>query len=887
MMSPEEFEQWAGQLNLTEEAKKEIQRIRNSPPSRRVGGGKYNVAGKYSSRKMGETIQFESHKVELPVIYMLEFDDNVLEYYDQPPLMTLNYFQSKNGKDKKMGYNYTPDFFVIEKNRAYWVECKTEDELIKRSQNNPNRYFKENGKWIFSLGINYAKELNLGFLVRSSADINWRLQRNLTYLEDYIVNDYTFDSQKLCRIKDIILSSPGMSLRQLIQSSEGEFSTDDIYALIAKHIIYFDLYNSVITEPENVKVFLNKEQSKIFSIVEQSKKHDRKTNKIEMKSGSKILWGENTWTILNIDNVKKEIYLYSDDERKHAPPFPIHIFEGYISEGIIKGLNSESDIDNSINKIICQATESDLRIANDKYETVSKHLQGERISLDHVTDRTLRNWVKKYQEAEELYGYGFIGLLPETKKRGNRQSKLPIETLKIMEEVISNSYKTIKQKTARAVFGEILVKCDQVNTKRPSYVTVCENIKNLSAYDVELNRKGKRAAYKHEEFYMELELTTPRHGERIFETAHIDHTELDIELVINEKESKRPWCTFMVDAFSRRILAFYLTFEPPSYRSCMMVIRECVKNYNRLPNYIVVDGGKEFNSIYFESLLALYGVHKKERPAAKARFGTVVERLFGIANKLFIHRLTGNTQIMKNVRQVTKSVNPKNHAVWTLEGLYERLESWIGEVYDNNENPSLNKSPKEAFLKSKELSGGRLNTYIPYDETFILMTMPSVSGKTRKVYPGKGIKLTYGYYWCSKFRDGKVENTEVEVRYDPFNIGVAYALINNNWEKCRSEQHSVFNGKTEKQLKVIAEELRQKRKLRSTNGAITAKRIAEFILESEDMEEMLALKKYKPIETKPNLMIVDHEATKNVTNIVLEESEDDNDDEIEIYGELI
>ncbi|MGG0720136.1 DDE-type integrase/transposase/recombinase [Robertmurraya massiliosenegalensis] len=885
-MSPEEFEKWAESLDLTEGTKKEIQRIRNSPPARRVGGGRHNVSGKFSSRKMGVTIQFESHKVELPAIYMMEFDDNVLEYYDQPPSLKVIYYQSKNGKDKKMAYMYTPDFFVIEKNRAYWVEWKSEVQLVKLSQERPDRYFKEDGQWRFAPGINYAGELDLDFLVRSSEDINWTLQRNLTFLEDYIVNEYLPESQKVSQIKEIILSSPGLTLLELIQAKEDQYSADDIYALISKNIIYIDLYNSVITEPESIKVFLNKEQSKVFSIVAQSKKRERKTTKIVLKSGNKILWGENTWTILNYDPGNKEVFLYSNLDDNNVN-LPLHIFEGYIAEGYIKGIDVESDIESSTKKILSQATESDLNVANKRYEIVIKYLNGEKIEIDNVTDRTVRNWVKKYKDAEMLHGNGYFGLIPDTKKRGNRQAKLPIETIKMMNTMISDSYKTIKQKTAREVYGELINKCDELNLYPPSYQTFCAVLKNEKVYDLEYSRKGNRAAYKHEEFYYELEFTTPKHGERVFEIAHIDHTELDIELVINERETKRPWCTFMVDAFSRRILAFYITFETPSYRSCMMVIRDCVKKYNRLPNHIVVDGGKEFRSIYFESLLALYGVHKKDRPAAKARFGNVVERMFGIANKLFIHNLTGNTQIMKNVRQVTKSVNPKNHAVWTIESLYERLDSWINEVYDNLENPSLNQTPKEAHKESIELSGSRTNTYIPYDDNFILMTLPSVTGKTRKVHPGKGIKLTYSYYWCPNFRDPKVENSEVEVRYDPFNIGIAYVLINNNWEKCLSDQYAVFNGKTEKQLKLISEELREKKKYNSKSRAITAKMIAKFILESEGIEEKLEYEKYKPLETKPNLQLIDSETVLDAINMDSEGPEEIDEDEFEIYGELI
>ena len=58
--------------------------IRSARPVRRVGSRAGNVSGAYASRKMGCTIQFESHKVELWAIYSMEHDPQVLEYYDQP-----------------------------------------------------------------------------------------------------------------------------------------------------------------------------------------------------------------------------------------------------------------------------------------------------------------------------------------------------------------------------------------------------------------------------------------------------------------------------------------------------------------------------------------------------------------------------------------------------------------------------------------------------------------------------------------------------------------------------------------------------------------------------------------------------------------------------------
>ena len=107
----------------------------------------------------------------------------------------------------------------------------------------------------------------------------------------------------------------------------------------------------------------------------------------------------------------------------------------------------------------------------------------------------------------------------------------------------------------------------------------------------------------------------------------------------------RPWATFLSDTFSRRLLAVFLTYDPPSYRSCMMVMRESVRRHGRFPQSIIIDGGREFDSVYFDLLLARYECTKKTRPPAHPRFGSVCERLFGVANTQFIHNLAGNTQL--------------------------------------------------------------------------------------------------------------------------------------------------------------------------------------------------------------------------------------------------
>src|SRR5271157_4361663 len=96
---------WFQSLSIPEPTCSLIDHIRSSGPSRRVGGGRSNVSGRYPSRKMGVTIQFESHRIELAGIYEMEHDAAVLEYFDQPPAIKLDY---ESVAEKRVGKNGRP-----------------------------------------------------------------------------------------------------------------------------------------------------------------------------------------------------------------------------------------------------------------------------------------------------------------------------------------------------------------------------------------------------------------------------------------------------------------------------------------------------------------------------------------------------------------------------------------------------------------------------------------------------------------------------------------------------------------------------------------------------------------------------------------------------------
>src|SRR5689334_4645866 len=184
MLSREDLLVWYRCLGLSEEARAVIDRVRSADPSRRVESGRGNVSGRYPSRKMGVTIQFESHRVELAGIYEMEHDGDVLEYYDQPPSIELRY---PSAKDRHLVVAHTPDYFVIRTNAAGWEEWKTEEDLNRLTQKNRHRYVLEGEQgWCCPPGEGYATQLGLYYRVRSSREIDWVFQRNIQFLEDYL-----------------------------------------------------------------------------------------------------------------------------------------------------------------------------------------------------------------------------------------------------------------------------------------------------------------------------------------------------------------------------------------------------------------------------------------------------------------------------------------------------------------------------------------------------------------------------------------------------------------------------------------------------------------------------------------------------------------------------
>ncbi len=246
---------------------------------------------------------------------------------------------------------------------------------------------------------------------------------------------------------------------------------------------------------------------------------------------------------------------------------------------------------------------------------------------------------------------------------------------------------------------------------------------------------------------------------------------------------------------------------------------------------------------------------KKTRPWAKPHFGSTCERLVGTTNTQFVHNLIGNTQIMTNVRQVTKAVNPKTQACWTYAALFAGLCHWAYEVYDTTPHAALGQSPRDAFLAGEKHSGARAHTWIRDDDAFRLWTLPSTRTGTALVQPGQGVKINYLSYWCEEFRDPQVVRTRVEVRYVPWDASQAYAFVHHRWVPCVSCYRARIEGRSTQELLLMAEELRQRDRLQARTAPLTAKRLAEHLTSLEE-QEVLLLQRRRDAEMRSTLALI-------------------------------
>ena len=191
-------------LNLPKEAQDQLIAVRSSPPSRLPDSRAGNMPVWYPSKKMQCIIKAESAKVEFAFLLEAEHDDDVIEFWDQPPPIELSYHDRRGRLQQPL---HTADYFVFRYDSAGWEECKPVEKLIQFAQQHSKRYvLDERGQWRCPPGEAFAERLGLTYKVRASDQINWAAQDNWLYLDDYYqdLEKLAIDSAELSTLFQIV-----------------------------------------------------------------------------------------------------------------------------------------------------------------------------------------------------------------------------------------------------------------------------------------------------------------------------------------------------------------------------------------------------------------------------------------------------------------------------------------------------------------------------------------------------------------------------------------------------------------------------------------------------------------------------------------------------------
>ncbi|QTO45983.1 DDE-type integrase/transposase/recombinase [Burkholderia latens] len=805
-------------LGMPPAGRKLVQDARIHAPVRDVASRGGNVITYVASRKMAREIATESYGIEFAAAIGFEYDEHVLEFYSQPCKLPLTLVDDATGEIRAI--HHTPDFLVIGQDGITLEEWKSEAKLTRLAEKYPYRYQRDDdGNWYSRQIEEQLAERGIRYRIRSDAAIPRRRIENLQHLADYYLPAAeSCPTDVLARLNAALEEHGALHFYALLEPPYA-LSADQLNKAIADQLVVTDLDRESLRNPRRFRLYRDKTLREfLYAESHRATPPGYERFALHIAVGTRFEFEGQELTITLVG--EKSVVCNRQDHTTME-----------LQRDWLLAAHDENRI-----RILEAAPTADLGLSQYTEEEYAEALRRQTLLQSEsatatVSARTLRRWNARKAIARANGDHEILALVPHISARGNHTARLSDEQFDLMDRVIDEEWRNSKAINYKTCHRHLVVVCSQENVPAPSYPTLIKHIKSQATNRDIRTREGKRIAYQKDAFVDVLHFHTPIHGSRPFQYVHIDHTELDIELISSRtgKNLGRPWLSLAVDAYSRRIVGMFLTYDPPSYHSVMMAVRDMVRRFHRLPEIVVVDNGSDFRSNAFKSFLKAMGCHLRFRPSGNPRHGAVLERMFGHLNVKYIHSLAGNTKATKHVRMVSGSHLPKNLAEWTLEPLYYGVEYWATEFYDQEPHPVLGESPREAFLRGLRESGSREHLHIQFNRDFLVATCPPVDREgIRQVHPQRGVKVNERLYHNPAFRSHEVAGRRLPVRYDPWDASSVYVRVKDQWMQAVCPSLSGLGQLTENERKALTQEYNRRFRA-SVNDEMDAQRLKEFM----------------------------------------------------------
>lgn len=363
-------------------------------------------------------------------------------------------------------------------------------------------------------------------------------------------------------------------------------------------------------------------------------------------------------------------------------------------------------------------------------------------------------------------------------------SLLSAEVDAVIDDAIQAVFLTRQQPKVSDLLTEIRRRCHASQLKPPGRWAVTARLLAKPQSEVVARRLGRKAA--RDRFSPVVGSLEPKWP---LSLVQIDHTLVDVIVVDSAARApiRRPWLTLAIDVYSRCVVGFHLSLEPPSATSVALCIAHAV--LSKLPwlserkieaewamegliEHIHLDNAKEFHSEALRRGCEQYGIGIEYRPVRTPHYGGHIERLIGTMMGK-VHLLPGTT--FSSVSAKGDYDSEKNAAV-TLDELEGWLVHAITGVYHCEVHRALGTTPLAAWQRG--ISGdattlGRGKPIAVSDPHRFLIDFLPIE---RRLIRREGISLHSVSYWSDVLRAWVGVPEKMIVRYDPRNLSRIYLL---------------------------------------------------------------------------------------------------------------
>lgn len=355
---------------------------------------------------------------------------------------------------------------------------------------------------------------------------------------------------------------------------------------------------------------------------------------------------------------------------------------------------------------------------------------------------TIYRWIDLYLRAERV-----SALLPVKRDGGRGRSRLAPEVEKIVNATIEEMYLNKQKRSINKTCKEVELRCKNAGLEPPHPNTVRNRIAAIADRDKTARRLGAKAARQK----FSPVLSHFPGADWPLAVVQIDHTELDIILVddVYRRPVGRPWIALAIDVFSRMVVGFYISFDPPDAMSVGLCVAHAILPKEKwlakydittswpcwgVPKTLHLDNAKVFRGNMLKRACTEHGIDLDYRPVATPHWGGHIERLLGTLSKE-IHDLPGTTFSNPKERGDYKS---DKHAAMTLSEFEKWLAIYIVEVYHQRVHSALGMSPvkkyEEGVFGTKDKPGTGLPARITDEDRLRLDFMPYIERTIQSSY---------------------------------------------------------------------------------------------------------------------------------------------------------